>query len=403
MGNEKGIDMMQVINDLAYPRLAGTENNEVKCKKYLVDKFKEIGFDPVEEAVPFSGFATKVLLRIVVAIIYGGLVLGLVLEYNNQALLNLIFIAALLTVALIAVSMQQSKTDSFITMGKVQQTFNLHVKIATKNQDPSATVKDILFVGHHDTKSQKVVTMVRMYSYVFGLVISLIMGFIFIISSIIKLFGVSSPLFPVLLVLIFAVSPFLCILLYNTTIEGKSLGALDNSTAIAIVFKLLEHYKANPDANFNLWFLLTGAEEFGMGGAIEYLRLHAKEKKELNPVETCVFNFDMVAGGVNYIEKFGLPKGKPYNLKINGLLEESAKELNIPISGFWLPMMGTTDGWIFKTYGCDTADIITRAMAKYTHSAKDTPEVCDLKTLEEAVKVTIKTVEKLGESGPLIL
>ncbi|MFX0103406.1 MAG: hypothetical protein ACFFCS_27845, partial [Candidatus Hodarchaeota archaeon] len=194
MANEKEIDMMQIINDLAYPRLAGTENNEVKCKKYLVDKFKSLGYEPIEEPVPFSGFATKVLLRVVVAIIYGGLVLGLVFEYYDQALANLLFIVALIAAALFAVSMQQRKTDSFVAMGNAKETFNLHVKLATKDQDPSATVKDILFVGHHDTKSQKVVTMVRMYSYVLGLVISLIMGLILIISSIIKLFSAPSPL-----------------------------------------------------------------------------------------------------------------------------------------------------------------------------------------------------------------
>ena len=398
MVTEKSIDMMQVINDLAYPRLAGTENDEVKCKKYLVEHFKAIGFDPVEEPVPFSGFATNVLLRIVVAIIYGGLVLGLVLDWYGQALAALIFIIVLIAAALFAVGMQQSKTDVFITMGNVQETFNLHVKLPAKYQDESAPVKDILFVGHHDTKSQKVVTMVRMYSYVLGLFISLIMGVMIIISSLITLFGGTSPLFPVLVILLVADSPFMIILLYNKTIEGKSVGALDNSTAIAIVFKLLEHYKANPVERINLWFLLTGAEEFGMGGAIEFLRLHGKEKGELSPETTLVFNFDMVAGGLKYIEKFGLPKGKPYNEKLNGVLEAAAKELNIPISGFWLPMMGTTDGWIFKTYGCDTADIISRDMAKYTHSAKDTPDVCDLQTLEEAVKVTIKSVEKVSNS-----
>ncbi|MEX2682924.1 MAG: M28 family peptidase [Candidatus Sigynarchaeota archaeon] len=394
MSSKHTFDMMQLIQDLAYPRLSGTSNDEVKCKEYLVGKFKDLGHEAVIEPVPWSTFSTNVLIRLVVMIIFGGLFIGLVLEWFHQAWANLIFIVILLAAVVFAVGSQQSKTDSFATMGKVQQTYNIFAKLPAKVE---GATKDIIFVAHHDTKSQVVVTLVRTVSYVFGFLISLAMGFMIIISSIVKIAGMpmTHDVFWVLVVLLCCNLPFLCVLLVNKTIEGKSLGSLDNATGMAIVFKLLEHFGKSPVSKANLWFLITGAEEWGMSGAIEFWRKHATENKELDPARTFVFNFDMVAQGLSHIAKFGLPKGKPYNKRLNTLFIGAAKDLGIPVGSFWLPMLGTTDGWIFRVHGAEIIDIINEKTARYTHSGKDTPAVCDEKTLQDAVRVTIEVIKKL--------
>ncbi len=388
------IDMMQLIHDLAYTRLSGTPNDEVKCKEYLAGKFKALGKEAVIEPVPWSTFSTNVLIQLVVMIIFGGLVVGLLLEWFDQEWANLIFIGALLAAVVFAVGSQQSKTDSFATMGKVQQTFNIYTKLPAP---AGSATKDILFVAHHDTKSQKVVTLVRTVSYVLGFLISLAMGFTFIISSIIKIAGVppTKDVFWALVVLMCCNLPFLCVLLINRTIEGKSLGSLDNATGMAIVLKLLEHFGKSPVSKANLWFLITGAEEWGMSGAIEFWRKHATEGKELDPARTLVFNYDMVAQGLSHISKFGLPTGKPYNKRLNALFTGIAKEMGIPMGGLWLPMLGTTDGWIFRVHGAEIIDVINEKTARYTHSGKDVPAICDEKTLQDAVKITVEAVKRL--------
>ncbi len=391
MASKDTIDMMQLIRDLAYTRFSGTPNDEIKCKDYLADKFKALGVEPSFEPVPWSSFPTNVLIKLVVTVIFCGMTLGWLLEWFDLALINLIFIATLLAVVVLSVGAQQTKIDSFATMGKLHTTYNIFAKLPAQQ-----STKDILFVAHHDTKSQKIVTFVRVASYLFGLLISLAMGLIFIISAIVKLAGVppSSELKVVLLCLWFADLPFLVVLLINKTIEGKSIGSFDNATGMAIVLKLLEHYKANPDPKANLWFLITGAEEWGMNGAVEFWKRHGSGKV-LVPDRTFVFNYDSVAQGINFIGTFGLPKGKPYNKRLNDLFEKSASELGVPASGWWLPMLGTTDGWIFRVHGCEIIDIITRKMSKLAHSEKDNPTACDAETLADAVKLTIATVKKL--------
>ena len=67
------IDMMAIINDISYPRLAGTENDEVKCKAYLENKFKELNVDTMIDKVEWSEFSTNVLLRLIVSVIFVGL------------------------------------------------------------------------------------------------------------------------------------------------------------------------------------------------------------------------------------------------------------------------------------------------------------------------------------------
>ncbi|MBN2152264.1 MAG: M28 family peptidase [Candidatus Lokiarchaeota archaeon] len=394
MSSKETFDMMQLVHDLAFTRLSGTPNDEVKCKEYLVGKFKSLGQEPVIEPVPWSSFSTNVLIKLVVLIIFIGLVIGLLLEWFHQAWANLIFIVVLLAAVVFAVSSQQSKTDSFATMGKVRQTYNIFAKLPAT---AGGATRDILFVAHHDSKSQVVVTLVRTVSYVLGFLISLAMGFTIIISSIVKIAGgpLSHDVFWALVVLMCCNLPFLGVLLVNKTIEGKSLGSLDNATGMAIVLKLLEHFGKAPVPDASLWFLITGAEEWGMSGAIEFWRKHATEGKELDPARTYVFNYDMVAQGLSHIAKFGLPTGKPYNKRLNALFTGVAKEMGIHMGGLWLPMLGTTDGWIFRVHGAETIDVINERTAKYTHSGRDVPAICDEKTLQDAVRVTVEVVKRL--------
>ncbi|MBD3185736.1 M28 family peptidase [Candidatus Bathyarchaeota archaeon] len=400
--HENQLDMMQVITDLSYPRYSGTKANEEKCKEYLIEQYKRFGLEPVVEMAQWNTFSTNVLLRVIVGIIFSGIVTGVVLHLLDLVWVTIIFISALIASLIIAVNTQQNKIDAFATMGNVQETYNMHALLPSTKKVQDAKVRDVLFVAHHDTKSQKVTTLVRTSSYVLGFLLSIILGLLMIITSILKLLEVApnftSGMDIVLIVLLAIDVVPLSILLYNKSIKGESLGSLDNATAIAILLKLMEHYAQEPERGVNLWFVITGAEEHGMCGAIAFWKRHHDELQELDPNTTAVFNYDMVAGGVTFIEHFGFPKA-PYNSYLNSMIKDSAKANDIQVHGFWLPMLGTTDGWIFRLNGCDTADIVTKSMARYTHSKLDTPELCDRETLDQAVTITIDVVGKLEKKN----
>ncbi len=392
--------MIQIINDLAYTRLSGSQNDEVRCKDYLIKRYKELGVEPVLEKVDFSDFSTNVLLRVIVAIMCVGLAVGLVLEWLDFPWINLVLIVGLISSLLMAVNLQRTKTDMFARMGRMQETFNIHAQVAGSNPGSGPRgIKHVVFVGHHDSKSQTVTTLIRTVSYVFGMLLSLVLGLLFIISSLLKVLSILGAVttFKWLATVIFIIDlSFMVILLMNKTIEGKSLGSLDNATAIAIVLKLLEHYKSVNPAGLNTWFLITGAEEWGMVGAIKFWDTYGKEKGMLSAKDTVFINFDMVAGGFRYLDSVGMPKAR-YAMYINDVIVRAAKELGLEARPFWLPVpLGTTDGWIFHSKGCETADIINSGMARYTHSARDTPAVCDGKTLEDAVAITKRVVEILA-------
>lgn len=391
------VDMMQVISDLAYPRLSGTEADEVKARAYLEQAFTNVGLDPVVEPAPFTKFPTNVLIRLVVLVIAVGLGLALVLQWLDLHLANLIFVTSLIAALAGAVTMQSTRTESFAKLGKVEETFNISARIDAPEPGKNARgIEHVLLVAHHDTKSQQVTTLVRTASYLLGMLVSLVLGLLFIASSLAALLGAPVPGVQWTTLVLFLVDlPFMIILLLNKTVAGESTGALDNNTAIAILLKLAEHFKQGPPRTVSLTFLVTGAEEWGMHGAVAFWKKHAIDGGTYDPARTVVFNFDMVAGGLHFLGSFGLGK-KPYNAWLNDAFKDAAATRGITTKPFWLPVpLGTTDGWIFHKQGCETIDVVNETMSRYTHSKHDTPAVCDEQTLTDAVAATIETIARL--------
>jgi len=99
-------------------------------------------------------------------------------------------------------------------------------------------------------------------------------------------------------------------------------GANDNGTGAALVLALAERFAAEPLADVELWFLLTGAEEVGTRGMKHFVR-HTK----LDTESTMFINLDNLGGGtLHYLQGEGMLAFRPYGRTLTGLAAQMAAE-----------------------------------------------------------------------------
>ena len=110
--------------------------------------------------------------------------------------------------------------------------------------------------------------------------------------------------------LIWAIAVLICsclILLQFNFTQNRSPGAFDNASGVGVLLELARSVTANPLSHtVRLTFLSTGAEEYGMCGALRYIQQHAAD---YDPNRTYVVNLDGVgaAGKLTLITSYGMP------------------------------------------------------------------------------------------------
>ncbi len=182
----------------------------------------------------------------------------------------------------------------------------------------------------------------------------------------------------------------------------KSKGSIDNASGVSILIELAKVLKRSPLNNLNVIILFCGAEEWGLKGSQAFWQTHLtelNEKYDLN--KSYNLNIDMVGSYIGLLDKTGLNKKKRLNTTLNDLLEQSAKELNIPIVKFNKIRGPKSDYKSFISLAKRTrtsfqvAFIHSKKDSKYIHSSKDTPDKCSNKILNGCLDICYKTISYL--------
>ena len=112
-------------------------------------------------------------------------------------------------------------------------------------------------------------------------------------------------------------------LLAEVALSGTVPGANDNASGVATVLRLAERYGGDLD-NFDVWVVLTGAEEgmeLGMGA---WLRAH---RRELEPTRTAFVCVDQVGHGtVRYARREGYLLPRAAHSELLALCDQIAEE-----------------------------------------------------------------------------
>ena len=257
----------------------------------------------------------------------------------------------------------------------------------------------LIIMAHHDSKSQTLTTVQRSACLIFGVVglIIAIIGFLFkplcILLSIplVNFFSYWGYVGAVIAVI------FAAILVLNST-TNNSPGALDNGSGVAAVWILGQYFKLHPLSNLKIQLLITGAEEYGMLGAHAFVNAH---KVDLKFKPAFVLNFDMIGqkdGLIQIIEKSGFPIRKSTNVTLNPLAHQMAKELNIHLIGFWLPIGASTDRYVFSNIGIEGVDFFNGKAAMATHSPNDTIARFDGQKAAQNVAIAARMGEELNKT-----
>jgi Zn-dependent M28 family amino/carboxypeptidase len=109
----------------------------------------------------------------------------------------------------------------------------------------------------------------------------------------------------------------------DIALSGVVPGAADNASGVATVLRLAERYGGTLD-HFDVWVLLTGAEEGMQLGMRAWLRKH---RRELDPAATAVVCVDEVGSGtVRYMRREGFVLTRSHHPALLALCRQIAEE-----------------------------------------------------------------------------
>ncbi|WMJ80410.1 M20/M25/M40 family metallo-hydrolase [Clostridium sp. MB40-C1] len=182
---------------------------------------------------------------------------------------------------------------------------------------------------------------------------------------------------------------------YEYTLNNNLIGrGLDNRTGAFIVAEVLRKV-AKKNSNVAVYAVSTVNEETNMGGAY-----FAGSNIEPTMAIACDVSFatdyptidNRKDGSVKLGEGPILSKGAPINKKINQLLENAARENNIPVQHELTPRLTGTDADKIRFSGKGVPVALVSLPLRYMHSPS---EIVNLKDIENEIELLVATILKL--------
>ena len=192
-------------------------------------------------------------------------------------------------------------------------------------------------------------------------------------------------------------------LLVDIALSGVVPGANDNASGVATVLRLAEAHGGRLE-HFDLWVLLTGAEEGFALGMRAFLKRH---RKSLAKARTVFVNIDEVGfGTVRYARREGLVVAVRSHVQLLEICDEIADddEDDDAFGARRLVSRTTSDGFTARLAGYPAITISCRNTLDYTphhHLASDVPERLEEAALERAYGFASELVQRLdAQVGP---
>ena len=375
------------ITQLAIPRLVDSAG-EAEAQDYIVEQFTALGLDVSWEPFSFTKFPAEVLPRII-SMLFVPIVLSVPWIGDRfpipvcLACLFSLFIALFFT-------QWRKRFESLYDVGKRLRTENI---IATNGQKRDGNTPTFLFLAHYDSKSQTLPIAVRTVSYGIAIIGLVALTVVAIIEVGTVGAGLPSP-YDYIVWSVAGTTLFCLLLLQANTTQNRSPGAFDNASGVGVMLEVARVVTAL-DEKKPVTFLATGAEEYGMCGALRYIQAHADEFDREN---TYVINLDGlgVGNGVNIVTRYGIPPIRTAQT-LADLFRASGESLGVPVSEHYLPIGVGLDSIPIASRGFETVTLMAKGVggvALKVHSKQDRSELLNEESLQQVGELIVDVIER---------
>jgi Zn-dependent M28 family amino/carboxypeptidase len=175
-------------------------------------------------------------------------------------------------------------------------------------------------------------------------------------------------------------------------------GANDNASGVATVLRLAERHGGRLE-HFDLWVLLTAAEEGMLLGMREWLRAH---RDELDPERTIFVNVDIAGyGTVRYTTREGLAFPRSHARELIELCEQIRDEDHERrYDARPLDSRLVTDAYVPTLHGYRAIQITCLPelnIAPHYHQPSDTPDHLQPEALERAFEFCSQLIQRIDQ------
>jgi len=240
------------LTTFSFPRLSGT-GGEKKALKLARSKVEDLNHDPLSQTFVFSTFFGRVYPKIAFVSGFGILFLLFINVISIIIPISLAFIAILMVGLLLL-----TRKPENIRISNRLNSENLYVKIIAKhnerdNREEERKIGNILFVCHLDSKGQRFsilgrVRIIRTWVFSWLILVFILIFRNYLFPSLyVQLHGLG--------IVALGVNLIATILFLLNTTNDESIGAIDNSSGIAIVLELLNHY-SNPESRLKFQLMV---------------------------------------------------------------------------------------------------------------------------------------------------
>ena len=370
------------ITRLAIPRLVGS-TGETETQDYIVQQFTELGLDVSWEPFTFTKFPAEVLPRLLSALF---VLIVLSVPWFGERFPILVCFACVLSLTIAMFLTQwQKRLEGLYDVGRRHRTENI---VATNNANRDNNTPVFLFIAHYDSKSQVLPIAVRIVAYGIAIVGLIALTIVMLVKVIALIW------FPNYIVWgIAGITSFCLLLLQINLTENRSPGGFDNASGVGVMLEVARVMMAR-DEKKNVTFLATGAEEYGMCGALRYIQAHADEYDREN---TYVINLDGlgVGNGVNLVTRYGIPPTRTTRT-LRNLFRTSSEALGIRVSERYLPIGVGLDSIPIASRGFETVTLTASgvgSVALKIHSKQDQSELLNAESLQQVGELIVDVIE----------
>ena len=357
---------------------------ESKARAYIVAQLARLRLSVAQEPFDFTLFPAEALPRLISAVYTVGVIVACWMSPRHPLFASLLCVGMLLIA--LSLTRWQKKLEWLYHIGKAHNSENI---IATS--PPSNEVKsDLIFAAHYDSKSQVLPIGVRALCYCVAIGGLIGLTLLTLIQVILKIQAPSPLIWAI------AVPICLCLILlqFNFT-QNRSPGAFDNASGIGVLLELARCLTKNPLTRMvRLTFLFSGAEEYGMCGALRYIQQHATN---YNPDRTYVVNIDGVGtvGKLTLLTSYGIPPMLT-SKKLRSEIAACGKEIGVEVSEVYSPAGVGCDHLPIASRGFETVTLSSGGFGKVVlkiHSKRDGIDLIHQDALQQVGDMLVRFVQ----------
>ncbi len=290
---------------------------------------------------------------------------------------------------------------SYSLVGK-DESKNVVAKIKARKKNQNRAV--VILSAHYDTFSSNLpYGLQKIFLILLKIIILPYVLFAFIFANIF-IFGEKSEETFQLIIIFTLVEFFMIITIFLFMHDNnKSKGSIDNASGVSILIELIKLFKKNPLENYDIIFLWSGAEEWGLQGSKSFCKSHRSYLSENYDLDRSFnINIDMVGTYIGLKDINSTPfKSQKGIFNLNKILEETAIELNVPLIKFKKLLGPKTDHLSFRSFAKKTSSSFQVACfhsykdSKLIHSSRDTPDKCSPENLNRCLDICYVSIRSI--------